>query len=388
MKRVLLILSILFNFLSNSFAGNTDTIFAGILTYKRLEKIEFHVREGVYEVWTNGKKDFEMNINEKVAISAERDFVKIYSGDTLTSKNFLIRFNGTKDENIFGVRLLNERDTTIYKYEGGLLVTAVGKRLKLINIVSVEEYLKGVMKAECGELDEEEFLKAMAVVSRTYTLRNMYRHVGEGYDLCDKVHCQVYKGMNDVSDKIIKAIEETTDEVIVDKSRNLINAVFHSNSGGQTLGAESVWSSKESYLKSKSDPFSAYGIRYVWTKTISVEDFKKYISKKTGTAPPKLSLRTQFNRDDLYYSPEIKIPLNEMRNDLSFNSTYFISKQEGDYITFEGRGNGHGVGLSQEGASRMAKQGHKYNDIIRYYYSGIDIINYQTWKSWILTRKL
>jgi stage II sporulation protein D len=66
--------------------------------------------------------------------------------------------------------------------------------------------------------------------------------------------------------------------------------------------------------------------------------------------------------------------LKKVRNDLKLKSTFFSISEKDGYVVFTGRGFGHGVGLSQEGAMRMAKLGYNYKDILHYYYNDIHLI--------------
>lgn len=375
MKNITLFLFLLFTFSISLFAIDEDTIYAGILTFKRLDNIELNVIQGKFEIATGIRNEKVLTPSDgKLKIRVNQNNVGVYEGEVLKFEGSFIRLNGLKDINVFGIK--TNKENTLYKYTGNLIIVAQDNQLKLINMVNVEDYLVGVLKAECGDLDNPEFLKTMAIVTRTYTLKNMYRHIG--YDLCDQVHCQVYQGLNGVSEKIMNAIHETKDKVIVDNSMNLINSVFHSNSGGQTIGSEKVWTYKESYLKAKVDPYSAYGYHYAWTHTIPLEKWKNYVAAKTGTPVISLNFKNQYSRNDYYYCNETKIPLKDIRRDFNLNSTFFICKQEGDTVTFEGRGYGHGVGLSQEGANYMGKKGFKHTDIIKYYYSGVQIVDYHS----------
>src|SRR5208337_2379392 len=101
----------------------------------------------------------------------------------------------------------------------------------------------------------------------TYALKNSRKHITEGYNLCDMVHCEVYKGRC-TKPEIILAVSKTSGEVIVDKDNQLINAAFHANCGGQTVNSEDVWSKSATYLKSVNDTFCINMPKARWEKTI------------------------------------------------------------------------------------------------------------------------
>ena len=110
------------------------------------------------------------------------------------------------------------------------------------------------MQAEAGKGHWLEYYKLQSVSCRTYALANKRRHAGEGFEVCDATHCQVFHGRNK-QDSIRLAVALTRDLVVVDSDIRLIHATFHSNCGGETMNAEDVWSKSEPYLISTIDTF-------------------------------------------------------------------------------------------------------------------------------------
>ena len=102
----------------------------------------------------------------------------------------------------------------------------------------------------------------MAIISRTYTLRNLGKNLDKGFDLTDQVDCQVYVGVNNWEKKIVDAVKATSNEVILDTSFQFIDALFHSNSGGLTSRASYVWSKDLEYCEEVEDSFSMFGKHY------------------------------------------------------------------------------------------------------------------------------
>ena len=90
-----------------------------------------------------------------------------------------------------------------------------------------------------------------------------------------------------------------------------------------------------------------------------------------------LSFQQEF-RKGFFVHPQYGIPLRDIRRDLRLKSTYFSVFVEGDRVVLRGKGFGHGVGLSQEGAMKMAKLGYKYNQIIKFYFTGVKIVDYDS----------
>ncbi len=264
-------------------------------------------------------------------------------------------------------------------YKGHLTVTAHNGYLKLVNMLELDDYVCGVVSAEVGKGRHPEFYKAQALLVRTYALSHLNKHLAEGFNLCDHVHCQVYHGVC-LSSNILQAVKETHDEVIVDKELNLIVAAFHSNSGGQTVNSEDVWGSKKDYLRSVIDTFSIGMPSYSWKKMMPVKEWINYLRKYKYPVNDSEALKYALNfkqeqrKAYLQYNGT-KILLKNIREDLKLMSTFFDIHVNGDSVIFKGRGFGHGVGLSQEGAMRMAHHGWNYRQIIHYYYQNVMLMD-------------
>ncbi len=175
------------------------------------------------------------------------------------------------------------------------------------------------------------------------------------------------------------ASSRTMGEVIVDKDKKMISAAFHSNSGGQTVNSENIWTIPTSYLKSVNDSFSNDMKNSLWEKKMLKSDFVNYL--KTSFNFPvedssKLDSVLNFKQTTRKVFLIDSIHLKFIRRDFYLKSTFFDIVEQGDTLIFKGRGYGHGVGLSQEGAIKMAKLGYKYHDIIKFYYKDVEIVNF------------
>ena len=155
--------------------------------------------------------------------------------------------------------LLRGKDTTLIKdrrYDDDLFVSVKNNDLFLINNLETESYIAGVVQAETwGATTNVDFFKLQAICVRNYLIKNLNKHKADGFHLCDGVHCQAYKGRaNQV--EVIQGAYNSKGEVIVDSLGNIIETVFHSNSGGQTVNSEDVWGKPFSHLVGKIDTFS------------------------------------------------------------------------------------------------------------------------------------
>ena len=266
------------------------------------------------------------------------------------------------------------------KYEGNLTLYSKDSSINIINTINLEKYVAGVVESESGPNAVREYYKTQAIICRTYALDHLNRHILEGYNLCDNVHCQVFKSKPYQNHIIIEATKSTEGLVITDTSFNLITAAFHSNSGGQTINSEDVWSSATSYLKSITDTFAYNQIHSEWLDSIALLDWIDYLEKNNITINPSNITETQFEfnqslRKIYFYCNGDSIPLKKIRSDFKFKSTFFSTELKDGFIYFSGKGYGHGVGLSQESAMQMAKIGYSYYEIINCFYKNIRIIN-------------
>ncbi len=256
--------------------------------------------------------------------------------------------------------------------------------------MNFEDYIKGVLLGEMPVTYELEALKAQAVVARTYTLYKMKNAISKheyGADMCDNVNCcQAYKTKeyafaswddaeeNEKWEKLESAVTSTSGEVIL-YNGELINAFFHANSGGKTENVKYLWSKTEiPYLVSvdgnENDIFQD-------SKTFSKAEFKELINSLvpnyTNESKIVIESYTGSGRVDTLSIDGNIIDATTLRSLIGIRSTNFRIEESGDSITFYTIGYGHGVGMSQDGANCMATNGSNYIDIIKHFYTGVEI---------------
>ncbi len=348
-----------------------------ILSNAKLRNVNFEVSSGKYTVLDFTGKI--LDTLEKKDVLQVRSFdqimVLIHKNDTIgIGENFEIRSIGLL--NTMKISPINHGISPRIYDDDFILKASKNKGVNVINHVFIEHYVAGVIQAEAGIARNKEFYKVQAISTRTFALKNMYKHKNQGFHLCDQTHCQVYKGRCSNTDIMIAA-GKTVGQVMVDKNKKLISALFHSNSGGQTANSEDVWRNTLPYLRSVNDTFSIGQRSYYWTKTISKKEWLNYLKTKYNYPVENLSEQkkilefTQPYRK-VYLAQGIK--LTKIRMDMKLRSTFFSINTNGEKVTFTGRGFGHGVGMSQEGAMNMAKLGYTYDDILKFYYKNIEII--------------
>ncbi len=265
-------------------------------------------------------------------------------------------------------------------YKDGALFKASKSLLKIINSVTMNNYLSGVIESEGGGGKHIEYYKVQALMSRTYALKNLKRHSKSGFQLCDGVHCQAYHSELRYTPTINEAVLETEGKILVDSSNKLVTTYFAANCGGETCDASFVWNTSVWYVQPFIDTFCMSTRQAKWTKKIKKTVWKSFIEKKYGVFEKDLGEWfynfEQEQRKAFYIHPSIGIPLRDLRKEFRLKSTFFSSSLEGDYVILRGKGFGHGVGLCQEGAMGMANSGYNYDQIARFYFNGVRVLDY------------
>lgn len=405
-----------------------------------------------------------------------------YGGTTVSSNmGNVIVYNGNNAVfmydnvlNIFFSSFSNDESSDMIKIDNrpfrGMIGFKIIENSKLISInyVDLESYLYGVVPNEISASWGMESLKAQAVAARTYAVSCLNPYASYGYDLDDNQNSQVYRGYISEKESTNKAVDETRGEMIYYNDK-LIQAFYHSTSGGSTENSENVWTAKLPYAVGVEDEFSnRSGSPYnEWEKTyqkkeiikklvddghdvkelysieitkvsennrvmecIFLTDIGEIVYKKEN-ARLLLGLMSswftvengsvfyftnEFTFDNKSDSEETTAPSrggiidsitnddkenleNNIENKLSSGSVtgkYVITgsgtkkinlekiavisskgvsvleTSTSDYY-FEGRGWGHGIGMSQYGAKQMAAEGYTYDEILKHYYTGVTI---------------
>ncbi|GHV36763.1 stage II sporulation protein SpoIID [Synergistales bacterium] len=165
------------------------------------------------------------------------------------------------------------------KYRGVFLLT---KNFTLIDTLDVEDYLRGVLPAEAGSSQSEEYLKAHAISSRTFAIKKSLGRGTRGYDVTDGTADQVYKGAGVETGATDKAVRATTGEVLTYEG-DLASTFFHSDSGGHTASVAQVWGQDIPYLRGVKEPVSYNSPNSNWTAKISSAQVQTALSKLKAT---------------------------------------------------------------------------------------------------------
>jgi stage II sporulation protein D len=381
MKKYFQYLVLLFLF-GQSLIGLADnnTLHIGLYYKNEPSHIQFNTVFGEYEVFGDDEVILTLPKGSVIQVLVNQNKVNLKSDGKIIGTFHKIFFKRTSWGALFKIQSIAPK-LADKEYFDNLTIRSTGKKLKLINHAYIEHYVQGVIESESGSKQNLEYYKVQAIICRTYALANKKRHVADGYQLCDKVHCQVYNSRSKSNPDIIKASNQTVGVVIVDSDINLITAGFHSNCGGQTVNSEHAWKYPVSYLKSVCDTFCSAMPHAVWQKEIPKEQWLSYLEKKYKyplTDSLFMYCALEHEPDDrvlaLNYL-DSTILLTEIRRDWELKSTYFFMYEKNDTIYFQGRGFGHGIGLCQEGAMKMSELGYLYNEILHFYYKDIHLVN-------------
>ncbi len=259
------------------------------------------------------------------------------------------------------------------------------------------QYLKEVVSAEMPASFEPEALKAQAVAARSYleSRREAYRSGGtppehKGAEICtNSAHCKAWISEQKRREswgadadknwkKISAAVDGTAGEVMT-YNGEVISAVFHSTSSGKTENSRDVWGGDRPYLVSVDSPGDEQSPKYKSEKEISLEEFKKIAAENIEGVDFSKEIIGDITRSEaggiLTVSiGGVQVKGTKLRTMYGLRSTNAEIAQDGEKVIFHVTGYGHGVGMSQYGANYLAAEGKKYDEILKTYYTGVEIV--------------
>ncbi len=313
---------------------------------------------GPHRGYVDGSFRFETALGLRWPLEA-RDGV-LWSDDIAVGRQFSLEPTG------------DSADWQGARYRGSLRFLARGDTLRIVNVLSLEDYLRGVVPSEMQASWPLEALKAQAIASRTYTLARL--DPDEDYDICATQDCQVYRGTAIESARSDRAIAETAGLVLTYGSQ-VARTYYHSDSGGYTASSAEVWGYSAPYLVARSD-------------VTGTSPFRQWVAR----LEPALIARTLLDRDiDVGTVAALRVlavsesgrveqisvegsrasvalegaSLHTLLRSWGLRSTRFTMQGA---LTARGDGWGHGVGMSQYGAKALAEQGYSAERILAFYY--------------------
>ena len=265
-------------------------------------------------------------------------------------------------------------------YRGNLKLIVSGQgRINAVNLVDIEDYLYGVVPKEMSPDWPDEALKAQAVVSRTFARYQMDANASRDHDVSATTASQVYGGVAAGTDRTRRAVDATRGKILTFNGKPAPD-LFSCQQRRDDGGCPHVWR-RYSLSQKRSGSFSENAPGCRWSLPVSIEDLSKSLSKngiRTNDIRDVVPVEEPFGEGQLkitHGGGDTVLRCNDFRTSTTrlLKSTLFVLTKEGDMIRFDGKGYGHGVGMSQWGAREMAQQGFSYGDILKYYYSKIEI---------------
>ena len=374
LRNIIFILLILV--INTTSPASSQDVRIGLFENKLVNTFVFHCTEGQYILSSPEDSIRRIRRGELIYISLVDNMLAIHDGNKSYGPFNSSLFSEISLDSEFRIRLVDPANESL-SYQGNLEVKVQNSAMQLINQLPLDNYLAGVVETEGGPSAPKEYYKAQTIICRTFALKHWNKHETQGFNLCDDTHCQSYKGINDDNKLIFEEVLATHNLVLIDTKNTLINASFHANSGGETQRASDIWVQGEDYLQSVIDNFSEGKRNSRWTKSILLSDWRKYILSKIAGDTSKMTnealMIVQNHRRKYFIIGSDSLLIPDIRNDMGFRSSFFSMRIRNDSVIINGRGYGHGVGLSQEGAMEMARQKYSYEDILKFYYDMINI---------------
>jgi stage II sporulation protein D len=288
----------------------------------------------------------------------------------------------------------------------GLVVVAGASRLTIVNCIDIDEYLRGVLPLEMGKvaLQEIEALKAQAVAARTYAYNRMQDRSTHPFDVVRTIADQVYGGANVETPEADAAIAATKGMVLT-WNDSLAQVYFHSTCGGRTANMHEVWDRPYcEYLCSVDDhdaqgtPYCAISPQFTWKESWTSEALSRILRVTFKKAYPDLAFTGKIASivvGERFLCGRIQTCTLESsagENVCGGDKLRFVlrRKSSGGYLLrsanfavvengprrfeLEGIGYGHGVGMCQMGAIGRARAGQTFEQILKAYFRGVQII--------------
>ena len=268
------------------------------------------------------------------------------------------------------------------RFPGKLNLFVLDSEILVVNVLGIEKYLSSVVGSEMPAKWPMEALKAQAIASRTYALKQKGNDL---FDIDSTQRNQVYNGLESRTNKTIRAVRSTRSLVLIYENK-LINALFHSSSGGMTENSQDVWKNKYPYLSSVKD-FDKDNPKFRWQKKFSNKELVDLFPKIGGLKNIEILNITSTGRVKNvklfgFYGSDQMSGI-DLRKRLDLNSNLvrfkFFDEEPNNKLHIKkgllvfGQGSGHGVGMSQWGAKYMASKGQKAEEILKHYYRGVQI---------------
>lgn len=258
-----------------------------------------------------------------------------------------------------------------------------------ITEMKAEDYIFGVVAAEMPALYEEEALKAQAIAAFTFACRRKAENEGKEYDITndhttdqsfitEEAACEKWgEKADEYTNKIKTAINEVIGYMITYDNKPIV-AVYHAISSGKTEDAKDIWGEEYPYLKPVSSEGDKLAKDYITEVSFTADELKEKLASDIELSGDAANYFGEISRTDSGVVKEISVCGKTLkgariRTLLDLRSSNFEVKFNDEKFVFSVYGYGHGVGMSQNGANYMAKQGSDFKEILTHYYKGCKV---------------
>jgi len=272
------------------------------------------------------------------------------------------------------------------RYRGFIdLIAKDGKKLLVINTLELEQYVRGVLYHEITDRWPMQAMMAQAVAARTYAVFQIKQNKNQEFDVTNDIYSQVYGGKTAERYRTNTATSRTEGMILTYKG-NVLPAYYHSNSGGHTEDVDELWEHDLPPLKGKPDLYSLGAPNAHWKKNFRAKDVQETLNKngfKLGaikeiqiierTGSGRVKTLEFITRD----GQSVKVAGRKFRDIIGPNelkSTFYDIEMQGYFFDVLGKGWGHGVGMSQWGANKMARKRFDFKEILGFYYPGAEVV--------------
>lgn len=359
--------------------GNSKNIEIGLLENSPRAYVSFH-----QDYYINNLKFKAASISLIRSLKNDAENVLVKNQDKIFKFRLPLEFKS--ERKLF--KISKSRFSQPKTYRGLLTVKKSSQGLlNFINDIDIESYLLSVVPSEMPNSWPLEALKSQAICARTYSYKNLGRRHSEGYDLKAGIEDQAYLGYISENPRSSEAVK-ATNGMLLSFNGALVNSFYSSSAGSFSSFPEYVWGiSPESYLSSVKD-FDEISSYKSWIRTFNSEEINEKLKD--------LNLEKIIGINILERSPEgrvsaalisgikdltnpkketfhLRLTGEELRHKLGLPSTFYELSLEENSIIFEGKGFGHGIGMSQHGAKHLASEGKNHEEILLHYYPGAEL---------------
>ncbi len=314
----------------------------------------------------------ETDIRVRILSKYHPQQVLVASGDNQYSLNL----NSTSNldlRNVSGFEIELPHQNIKRRYPGGVWIEVMDNELLIINRVNIEDYVGQVVLGEMGWVARAA-MQAQAVVARSYALSKL--NSIRKFDISDLAYHQVYPGLSSYSDRSRQRINSTEQEVLWADNK-ITQSVYHAECGSRIYSGYEIWGQgRASKFDNHLLPEKLRGDK--WKKFLSYESLNKIFGDNHGPFSLRqrqgvMGVKNGFNWISI---DKFRLKINRMLGWNTLASNEFDIKSGGDGLLFTGRGRGHLVGLCQQQAKTLAKQGWHYSEILKLFYPNSDLVQF------------